>query len=131
MFRKVSIVRHYFSILLLVMTVAGSLYLSLHPLDLESLFESKIGRAVGLSISVAENPYNKLALELDQKEEQIALREQKLDRIQAELLANTRLNRYIMLTMTFFLLILFFLITLNYYLDYQRRKSESRNDKQI
>jgi hypothetical protein len=131
MFRQVSKTRHYFSILLLVMTVAGSLYLSLHPLDLESLFESKIGRAVGLSISVAENPYNKLALELDQKEEQIALREQKLDQIQAELLANTRLNRYIMLTMTFFLLILFFLIALNYYLDYQRRKSESRNDKQI
>jgi preprotein translocase subunit SecG len=115
----------------LVATVAGSLYLSLHPLDLESLFQSKIGRAVGLSISVAENPYNKLALELGQKEEQIALREQKLDQLQAEILANSRANRYIMITMTFFLLVLFFLIALNYYLDYQRRKSESRNDKQI
>lgn len=101
-------------------------YLGLNPVDVGRFVGSKIGSAVGMSISVPENPFNKVALQLEEREEELderakalAIREVELDK-QAQIDNNP---------VIFFLLagiaVLFFLIILNYYLDYRRRKIKS------
>lgn len=65
--------------------------------------------------SVPENPYNRLANQLEQKDKELNQREKSLDMLQAKL-EQSYLKVFAAVG------VLFFLILLNYVLDYRRRK---------
>ncbi len=87
------------------------------------IFPGTAGAVTNVSMSVEENPYNKVAAQLQQKEKDISERESLLNKYEKEL---QRSN----MTLALFVLILFLLIMLNYYLDYHRKKldEEKRPD---
>lgn len=79
--------------------------------------------SVGMSVAVAPNQYNTLALQLQEKDQQLTAREKELAAQELALqkeaaIRNTGGNWIIILVGAG----LFFLIALNYYLDYRRRK---------
>lgn len=71
--------------------------------------------ATNISMSVEENPYNKVAAQLQQKEKNINEREALLNKYEKELQRGN-------MTLALFVLALFLLIMLNFYLDYHRRR---------
>jgi hypothetical protein len=71
--------------------------------------------ATSISMSVEENPYNKVAAQLQQKEKRISEREDLLNRYEKELQRGN-------MALALFVLLLFLLIMLNFYLDYHRKK---------
>ncbi|NTW22411.1 hypothetical protein HGA34_02575 [Candidatus Falkowbacteria bacterium] len=71
--------------------------------------------ATNVSMSVEENPYNKVAAQLKEKEKNISERERLVSKYEKEL---QRSN----MVLALFVLLLFLLIMLNYYLDYHRRR---------
>lgn len=123
-FKKVSKIRHYFSVAVLAALVLTLLYMATNPLKLEKFVATNIGRAVGLSLSVSENPYNTLALELQKKEERINAREKDLEKIQEDLKTSYRYTNWLILVLGASVVLLFFLVLLNFYFDYRRRKRE-------
>jgi len=95
------------------------------PLDVSDFFGSKISSAVvGMSTSVSENSFSKLAIQLEQKEKTLAAREARVEKKEQELTNGFGYGGVI-----YFLaggiVILFFLILTNFYLDYRRRKREN------
>lgn len=104
-------------------------YLGLNPLSLGRYFGAEIGMAVGMNVGVAENPFNKLALELRNKEEKLNKKEEELRNREEELSTPTKKQDRAMLFMAIGIWVLFCLIIFNYYLDYRRRKSMSKISK--
>lgn len=98
-------------------------YLGLNPLSLGRFLGAEIGLAVGMNVGVAENPFNKLALELDNKENQLNKREQELKKQEEDLSAPNKKQDRMIFLMAIGIWALFCLILFNYYLDYKRRKS--------
>ena len=102
-------------------------YLGLNPVDVGRFVGSKIGSAVGMSISVSENPFNKLALQLKEREEGLDEREEALAVREIELNKQAQAdNNPAIIFLLAGVAVLFFLIILNYYLDYRRRKKDKR-----
>ncbi len=113
---------HKLRIFFLIYIIAGSLVMAnINPIDVGRFIGAKIGSAVGMSLSVPENPINKLALQLKEKEADLAQKEQDLNAREKAL--NDR-NNPLMIVLTVGIGVLFALILLNYYLDYRRRRRE-------
>ncbi|KKQ61400.1 MAG: hypothetical protein US83_C0006G0040 [Candidatus Falkowbacteria bacterium GW2011_GWC2_38_22] len=97
----------------------------INPVDVGIFYGSKVGSAVGMSSSVAENPFNKLALDLKNKENSLSQKEQALNAREAELNSRSGLNQTVLLWVVIVgIFILFILIIINFILDYRRRKNE-------
>jgi len=97
--------------------------LGLSPIDITKFAGSKIGSAVGMSVGVAENPFNKLALQLEEKEKILEEKEIELNKKEAELNKESILdNDSLLLFSAGGILVLLVLILINFYLDYKRRK---------
>jgi len=96
------------------------------PLDISAFFGAKIGNAVGLSVGVEENPFNKLALQLKEKEDALNEREAKLNKIESEL-KETGISRQdkLIYGMGVGILVLFSLILINFILDHRERREEN------
>jgi hypothetical protein len=113
--------RTYFLMLIIIgfFALAG-----LNPLDVGYFAGARIGQAVGMSISVPENPFNRLALDLKNKEERLDERERLLNEKEENLQA--RLNpkeNFSLALMAGGIVVLFILLMLNYYFDWKRRKT--------
>lgn len=97
--------------------------LGLSPIDLSKYFAAQFSQAVGMSVGVPANPINHLAVQLEEKEKRLDVREQELNeriiKSSAELQDNP-----IVIMMGIGIGVLFFLILLNYYFDYRRRREE-------
>jgi hypothetical protein len=107
---------------LLFFCVAFLFLLGLSPVNVLEFIGGKTGLAVGMTTGVAENPTNKLALELKQKEDTLNARETELNQLQKNLSApNKRQDIYIIL-MSIGIWALFVLISINFYLDYKKRR---------
>lgn len=119
--------------LCLIGTLALLFFLNVNPADLESFLGARIGGAVSTTInkaSVAENPFNKLALDLSKKEKELNRYEQLLLEREKEIEENSSLidNRTLMV-LGVLLTALFVLIALNFYFDHKRRKRSKQNRK--
>ncbi len=100
--------------------------LGMNPIQFGEFIGSKMSSAITtMSVGVAENPYNKVALQLKLKQEQLELKEKELAIREAELRKKTMpLNTKILLFVAGGILVLFVLILLNFYFDFKRKKNE-------
>lgn len=100
-------------------------YLNINPADLGSFIGSRIGKAVTTTInkaSVPENPINKLALELSNKEKELNYYEDFLNQREADIAKNSTLvDNKLLIFFSVIIGFLFLLIFLNFYFDYRRR----------
>jgi hypothetical protein len=104
------------------------LFLFLHPLNPVFFLGEKLSAAVGMtnSATVAENPINRLALQLDEKQKQLDEKEQVLNGRAAMLEAQNNLwNNGLLLAILLALVTLGVLLTVNFYFD-RRREEELR-----
>ncbi len=103
--------------------------LGTNPLDLGKFIGAQIGSAVGIKVTagVPANPFNTLALQLKEKEEKLAQKEVELNKKEGELNRIASLQNKLILAMSIGIVVLFFLIILNYYLDYKRRQNEKNS----
>ena len=111
--------------LLVFIVIAFFTVLGINPVDISKFVGSKIGRAVGMSISVPENPFNKLALQLKEREIELDARER--DLAGKELALNNIFGKqfnFTILALSIGIGILFILVVFNYYLDYRRKKKK-------
>lgn len=109
--------------------LVATLYVKTYPL---SIFEGSFAwvgngmqlaaSSVGMSVAVSPNQYNTLALQLQEKDKQLTEKERELTAKELEI--QNKENLQVMWQGWLILLVgsvLFFLIALNYYLDYRRR----------
>ncbi|MDD4902030.1 MAG: hypothetical protein PHE24_02735 [Patescibacteria group bacterium] len=100
-------------------------FLFLHPLNLVFFLGNKLSAATGInnSATVAVNPINQLALQLDEKEKQLNAREQALNDQEAQRQKQDNFwNSGLLLAIFLALGILAALVVLNFYFDRRREK---------
>lgn len=115
--------RIFFSALILVCFLS---VIGLNPVDIGKYIGLKIVKAVDKSTATASiepNPYNTLAKQLRDKQLALNDREQVLTDKEAELLRINAGQNKIIFGLAAGIIILFILISMNYYLDYRRRKA--------
>ncbi len=61
------------------------LFLGLNPVDMSKYYGARFSSAVGMSISIPENPVNKIAKQLNEKEADLNAREIELDKLAKEM----------------------------------------------
>lgn len=105
--------------------------LGLSPVDISRYVGSRAGLAVGMSVGVAENPFNKLALQLKEKESALAEKEKEINKKEQELDQQKFFdNDKLLLFIAGGIIALFVLIMINFYLDF-KRKNNGENKKNI
>ncbi len=115
---------HHLRVLLFMMIVMSFLYVAnLSPIDISVFLGAKIGSAIGMNVGVPENPFNKLALQLDEKEVRLNEQEKKLDERADALSVGGNIGLWLMV-IAFGIGALFVLILFNFYLDIKRRHQD-------
>jgi hypothetical protein len=127
MLHKIFRAIHYLRVYLFAfILVAFFYYLGQQPVDLAKFVGAKLSRAISMSVSVSENPYNKLALQLKDKENQLNQREQDLAVRETKLQdQNLTWQTKLILVLGAGIIVLFVLILVNFYLDYRRRQNKN------
>ncbi|PLX27090.1 hypothetical protein C0583_05090 [Candidatus Parcubacteria bacterium] len=110
---------------LLLFSVVFLSYLGLNPIDLSKYFGASFSSAIGMSVGVPDNPYNKLASQLKEKEEMLNARENALNEREASI-GGTLSDETLIMIMGSGIILLFLLIIINYYLDFRRNKKQRR-----
>lgn len=108
--------------------IAFLFVLGVNPIDIGKFIGAGMGSAVGMSLSVPENPFNRLAFQLKEKEESLNQREVELNEREQALKSSGGQN-IIFIILAAGIGVLFVLVMLNYYFDYKRRKKEAENKK--
>ena len=102
-------------------------YLGANPIQVGKYIGARFGSSVGVSTSVPENPFNKLAADLKNKENRLVQKENELNEREQTLVAGSDDQQsQLLLVLGAGIIVLFCLVLLNYYLDYQRQKREAR-----
>lgn len=107
-------------------------FLFVHPLSLVFLVGRELSAASEIvnSATVPINPVNKLALQLDVKEKELAEKEKALNERSAVLEKKSGFWRNgLLLTILVLLIVLFILILVNFYFDNRRKKELERLEK--
>lgn len=116
---------HTLRVFFLSFIIIGFLFIAgMNPVDIGKFIGAKLGFAVGISTSVPENPFNKLASQLKEKEAELTIKEQELNLKAEELKTGNQGQDILVMVLGIGIVILFALVLLNYYLDYRRRKNE-------
>lgn len=106
-----------------MMIVMSFLYVAnLSPIDISVFLGARVGSAIGMNISIPENPFNKLATALDEKETRLNEQEKKLDERADALGVGDNIGLWLMV-IAFGIGALFVLILLNFYLDIKKRQN--------
>lgn len=116
--RKIHDLRIFFLAFILVSFLYN---IGLGPVDISKIIGAKFSSAVGLSVGVPENPINTLARQLEEKEKRLAQKEEDLLKKEDDLKKIIREDKTVKFLMIG-IVVLFFLVMLNYFLDYKRRK---------
>lgn len=111
-------------ILITVICTSFFYFLVAHPISLYNYLTSGKGDAADLSTTVAKNPINSLAAQLQDWEDDLNEREKNLDKLESQIVQKSKIERILIIVIAIFLPILFVLIILNFYFDYKRRKAE-------
>jgi hypothetical protein len=118
-----------------VIIVSFFFYLGVNPISWGHFMGARFGDAVGMEVSIPENPFNKLAAQLEAKEERLDARERELDkRAEALALEDPATDSPVVIGLALGIVFLFVLLVLNYYLDWKRRRQDQaylRNYGQI
>ncbi len=110
---------------MLFITIGFFYQIGLNPVDVGKFLGANIGSAVGINVSIPENPVNKFALQLKEKEDILNAREQDLDVRAQKYVESGRSSQNILIAILGVgVVLLFVLVIVNYYLDYKRKKSE-------
>jgi hypothetical protein len=133
MIKKIIRIIHDLRIIFLLLIIFGFFgVVGINPVNLSQFLGAKFGQAIGMSVSIPENPFNKLALQLKEKEERLNAREAELAKRENVLTTSgvpagnqDKLVFYLMIG----IIILFILVVANYYLDYKRRQKEYNLNK--
>jgi hypothetical protein len=119
---------HDLRIFLFAFIIVTTFYsVGLNPVDFGKYFTTKLTQAVGIgtSTTVSPNPFNTLASQLKQKEERLNKKEADLN---AQNFSFGSLSqRSLFFIMIFGIVILFFLILMNFYLDYRNVKKSKKS----
>jgi hypothetical protein len=100
----------------------SKLALKVGPTDLVSYSLASLGSSVGVSVSVPPNPYNTLAVQLEQWQKRLEEKEKVLTQKEIELNQRTIFQGEIISKLVVALLIIIFLLILiNFYLDFKFR----------
>lgn len=93
-----------------------------HPGEVFRHLAAEMGGATGAQVLVEENPYNQVAQQLAEKEEELEEREEELGVLldERETESNSTLNLILGLV-----IVLFILLVSNFYLDFKARKREN------
>jgi hypothetical protein len=117
---------HAFLIFMLAISLSYFLlFLFFHPLNLVFFVSDRLIAATGVgdSATVPENPINRLALQLDEKQRQLDQKEQDLNGREADLAAQKDFwNNGLLWAIFIAIGILGFLVILNFYFDRRREK---------
>lgn len=97
-------------------------YLGMNPIELSKYYGARFGSAVGMSVGVTENPVNKLAMELKQKEDSLRTKELELAQRAAVIDKKPEQDKMIINFMGAGIIVLFILIITNFILDRRFRK---------
>ena len=118
---------HNLRILFFAIILVSFLFvIGLNPVDMSVFLGSKLGQAVGLTVSVPENPVNKLALQLKEKEDSLNSRELALNEREAQIDKQLQAQyNPVVIALASGIVVLFVLILVNYYLDYRRRRKKN------
>jgi len=117
---------HTLRVFFLVFIIVSFLFvLGVNPVSVSKFFGAKLGSAVGMSTSVPENPFNRLAVQLKEKENKLIEREQELDKREQNLGSKVN-NDYLVAVLGIGIIVLFGLVLLNYYLDYKRKQKDNK-----
>lgn len=109
-----------FSVLVLTLFFAWFRYKT-SPIAIVKYMLAQAGYTVGVSLNVPENPFNIWARQLQEKETDLQKREQMLNEI---LVKTERESRIILTLILVLIIILFILVLVNFYFDYQTRRSQ-------
>ncbi|MCD4761351.1 hypothetical protein K8R32_00115 [bacterium] len=122
MIKKIIKFVHSLRVLFLSFIIVFFLFLlGLNPVDIGRFLGASFGSAVGMSVGVVENPFNKLALQLKEKEDNLFERELGLiEREQALIEERSGKQERLLLFIAIGIIFLFFLILFNFYFDYKR-----------
>lgn len=95
-----------------------------NPVDIFVYFGAQAGETVGMSAGVPENPFNKVAQQLKEKEEELQQREELLTERELELREKnfSEEGEMILLMILSVTTTLLFLVLLNFYLDFKNRE---------
>ena len=118
-------IHHYRLGFLFLISFLFLTYVGLNPLDISKYYGARLGSAVGMSVSIPENPISKIALELKEKEEDLNTREVELKQLEDSLKKEPIGDRFIIWLMASGILALFILIVVNFYLD-KRHRSKNK-----
>lgn len=109
----------FFSLLVLTLFFTWVRY-RVNIVALAKYMLAQAGYSIGVSLNVPENPFNTLAKQLQEKETDLQKREQLLNEIIVKTEKESKIILILILTL---IIILFILVLVNFYLDYQARKS--------
>ena len=128
--KTISLVHKLRIYFLIIIIIGFFVAVGLNPVDIGVFLGAKIGSAVGLSTSVVENPFSRLALQLNEKEERLNKLEKELNKKEKSLgeYNKTENSRLLLWLMAGGIIVLFMLIALNYYLDWKRKKIKTGNN---
>ncbi len=129
MIKKIISFIHSLRIIFLIFIIIGFFgVIGINPVNLSEFLGAKFGQAIGMSVSIPENPFNKLALQLQEKENKLNQREIELNKKADELSAGkTESQNPIIIYLMLGIIFLFILVMANYYFDYKRRQAEKNN----
>ncbi len=88
------------------------------PVDITKYGLANLGSASGTQVIVPENPYNTLAQQFIEKEEELTQRE---ERLEGALLKMEEENRFLLSLILALVVMLSVFLLLNFYLDYRAR----------
>lgn len=97
--------------------------LEIKPLDIGKFFGAQFGQAVGMSVSIPENPFNKLAAQLEEKENKLNEREIALDIREKSTTDADKFQNKIIYAIGAGMVMLLVLILINFSLDFHRRRN--------
>ena len=117
---------HKLRIYFLVIIVIGFFVVAgLNPVDVGVFFGAKFSSAIGMSTKIVENPFNKLALDLMNKEEKLNQIEEELNIREVNLNNTSKSSQSLLLWLLIAgIFILFILVFVNFILDYKRKSKE-------
>jgi hypothetical protein len=109
----------------------SKIILRIAPTDLVSYSLASLGSAVGVSVSVPPNPYNTIAVQLQDWQNKLIEKEKTLNQKELELRQKSVIQGEIISKLIVALLgIIFLLVLINFYLDFKFRvKILSRGEK--
>lgn len=96
-------------------------FYGMEPGEVFSRLGAEMGSATGAQVLVEENPYNQVAQQLAEKEEELDQREEELGVLLDEREEDNRSVTRLILALFF---VLFILLASNFYLDFKARKNK-------